>query len=203
MLTFTIKASGIKALLAHASKDECRLPMYGIGVGDGALVATDGHRLLTAPLETFGKTGYCEAMVIPRELVERALKVCGPSGSVTFDCNGPSAVVSVTAISKLERALGTFSDVALGVSPPPYQQVIPRYDVLTGCARMGFDPRYLGELELVRDATEHMTPVSKGIKSKRAWCEPVFMFPSGELDPMRFECGPWTAVVMPMRISNR
>lgn len=69
---FTIEKNTLKALLLFAGKKDIRYYLNGVIVDgkESKLVASDGHRLITVKIDYKG-----ESFIIPRELIENALKI--------------------------------------------------------------------------------------------------------------------------------
>lgn len=163
-----------RALAAFASKDDTR-PL-GVGLRDGALCATDGHRLVrfergygyqfndgTGPLDRH------EGKLWSRAYVETAVKVA--------------------RAQKLASVRLPYADMLADYVMPPVSQVVPDAG-FEARNPVGFNPDYIGDLALVCKACDCKGAMLSGLR--------------GELDPIRFEIGGTefkaTALVMPMRI---
>jgi hypothetical protein len=178
----TVTKLELKALAAHASKDDTRPHINGICLQptDMRVCATDGHRI--AAVTAFGVEGIvADAVIVPLAAIKAMLRqphaewVLWPDGRA--EAGGKDDASSVT-----------FKPV--DAKFPPVEQIL-KYDVRPNPGpAFGLNVKYLADLKLVVDAANFD---GKGEPSV-AVCPPV-----EPLDPIVFFTGKWQVVLMPLR----
>ena len=146
---FSINKKELVALLSHASKEENRpFSALAFDTEKARAMATDGHRLAlcqcqptTIPI-TSGKV-----YLLPLSAAEDISKRLKPNeeADISFDDTTKEAIVaSPMGVSKYKLRDDNY---------PPVDQVIPKYDDETkSCTKIGFNPFYLADLELIGKA---------------------------------------------------
>ncbi len=71
MLIFELPLVLLKAALICASKNDIRFYLNGVAIDQGHIVATDGHRMFYAPLESIKEMPQ---VIIPRDAIEFLVK---------------------------------------------------------------------------------------------------------------------------------
>ena len=179
----------LKALVAHASTDTTRPHVSSVyfNASEGAAVSTDGHRM--AVCEGEGRAPW--TYLVPRDAAETALRA---KGAETFILN--VATFDVCAFDKANRKIATIpaeqpkNGEGKPVAFPPYRQVMSTPSdrgVSQGC-----DARYLADVRLVAEA----------VPSSARTYGVVFHPGPGSLDPAIVKVGPWTVMIMPMRLGD-
>lgn len=195
--TFTLDRKEIVALCAHASTDEMRPHLNGVGfdTSQGRAVATDGHRLAVLEHDASDRCAPEDrkptVTIVPLDTMQRAIKAMPRGGTmrvtVTNPDNGTATIVTVT---KEGAEAATIQSTSIAVFPP-YSQIIPPAkapDEFTLPTRVGFNAHYLASLALVQAAAG-----DKGVDLQTA---------ENALSPMRVTCGRWLVVIMPMRLAH-
>ena len=191
-----------RALLRYASTDEARVALNCITIDwpSGAVIATDGHRLVRVN----GQAPQPERTptIVPRDAFERASKLCrkaehgvrvtvdATTSSITLDAIGPGNVDGASIAQCLGPdaypcdVLGCVTVQQRDVEPVPYQQAIERPEG-ERASSVGFNAAYLADLLLVQTAAD-----ASGVTVRTY----------GALDGAHITCGSWLVVQMPMRI---
>jgi hypothetical protein len=198
--SFYLSKPELRALLAHASEDETRPHVCGVGFfpQKGAACATDGHRL--ALLECDEKSDVA-AFIVSRATLEAAMKACPAKGAIGVSRER----LTVHEAAALGPALSTIAPtMTLAVPPvlasfPPYEHIIPG-DYRGNADRepapcFGVNARYLADVALCAAACEKIKGTSKTLHEPHL----VFYPPTGYLDPMIATVGPWLVLLMPAR----
>jgi hypothetical protein len=121
----------LRALLAHASKDQTRPHLYGlfIAVDAGFVAATDGHRLAVVRADE-GVTdwGNDKGHIIARSAIETAVKVARAKGEITFSAEPNGVTIEAwEATAGIGRATYSAAWGRVEATYPPIRQVIPAY----------------------------------------------------------------------------
>lgn len=177
--TYTMSKRELGALLAHASKDEARLHLAGVGFNHGHVVATDGHRLALCTVEG-ASDNEGKAHVVPRSALQEAYKAATVRTDIAIAANEDGYEIAVDGAGWSGKC---------PMTSPQYQQVIPAKERAGSVRCIGFNPFYMADVGKVLQAT--------GGKA-------VAMSMGDELDPIRIDipgegCA-WVVVVMPMRV---
>jgi|SRR5690606_19341156 len=127
----TLTPDTCKALLKFGSKDKSRPHIYGIGVHQGSLGATDGHAAVTfyVPLKP-DTAADLEGRVFPRPYVEQQLRLA-------------TALKTDVSLEPIQVFDGPFPPVAL-ITPA----------ATPGATLTRLDPQYLALLPLVAKACQ-------------------------------------------------
>lgn len=135
----TLTPDTCKALLKFASKDKSRPNMYGIGVHQGSLAATDGHCAVTfyVPLEP-DTAASLEGRIFPRPYVEQQLRLA-------------TALKTDVSLEPIQVFDGPF---------PPISQILP--PAAPGDPLLRLDPQYLALLPLVAKACQALITCLSG-----------------------------------------
>lgn len=183
----------LKVLLTFASRDETRQNLYCICVdwANGRCAATDGHRL--AVLSGHKKNKTDSSALLPRAAVTgalRALKKAQREAKFTpsddgwevcvYDFDGEVAFDSDCCMSRMRFPL---LDPELRF--PPIEQFLNVYKDIKHENWIRLNATYLEDLRLIATAAGET-----GVKLRLY----------SELDPIRFECGSWRGVIMPMKL---
>ena len=177
----------LKALVAHSNTDATRPHVNAVyfNAAEGAAVSTDGHRM--AVCEGEGRAPW--TYLVPREAAETALRA---KGAETFILSTASS--DITAHDKSNRKIATIpaeqpkNGEGKPVAFPPYRQVMGTPSE-RGVSQ-GFNAAYLAGLKIVAEA----------VPSSARTYGVVFHPGPGSLDPAIVKVGPWTVVLMPMRL---
>lgn len=177
----------LKALVAHSSKDETRQHVHCLAlIGTKAsAVTTDGHRLC---LVTSQLVGTFDEVLVPRDAVDRAIKMADAKGSVVIDVETNQIVLR----NAETQPTGTITFKPYDDAKfPPYEQILPAFPFDNAASAFVVSARYLASLLLVTEACESRTD---GI---------VCSAPSSEIDPISFVVSgadnEWTVIIMPQR----
>lgn len=179
----------LKALVAHSSTDVTRPHVCAVyfNAAEGAAVSTDGRRM--AVCEGEGRAPW--TYLVPREAAETALRA---KGAETFILN--VATFDVCAFDKSNRKIAAIpaeqpkNGEGKPLAFPPYRQVMGTPSE-RGVSQ-GFNARYLADVRLVAEA----------VPSSARTYGVVFHPGPGSLDPAIVKVGPWTVVLMPMRLGD-
>jgi hypothetical protein len=138
--TIQLSVSVAAALIAFASKDDTR-PSVGVGVDNGALCATDGHRAVAFTADA-RVPSIMQGLSWARRHLETLVKV---------------AKAQKADLIMLERK------DSRGVCFAPVSQVLPDYGMEAKGYEIGLDPAYLADLGKVAKACG-----AKGVKLTEA-----------------------------------
>jgi hypothetical protein len=187
---FTLTKPELAALCAHAMKDETRPHLCGVAIWpNGAIVSTDGHRLLLGRKANPGgplnpALDLAEPVVIPLESLRAVVKACKAKDSIRLEVTSTGAVATTGPASfKL--------DYFTGNRPPPYDQVMPAIWPGSPCGAPCIEASFFADL----------APLASSFRDSKA-CGIVVSNNGSELEPstVRFEgSDDWTAVLMPRR----
>jgi hypothetical protein len=186
MFTCRLTKAQLRALIAHASRDETRPHVNCILLDPVArcAVATDCHRL--AILESIRFDGDGSAALLSVESAELACKAATRKGD-TIDlviATRTGGRAEIRDANDRERA--TVAVTCFDAEFPPYRQVIPDLDGESRGAPFGVDARYLADVALVQTAAER-----GGVE----------VYAAGDsMEGILFRAGPWTVVIMPRRL---
>ena len=204
--TFILSRSELKAIIAHASTDDTRAHLNGVGfdVANGCAVATDGHRLavlreelcvIGAPFEADTKV-----TIVRLATLERAAKMIPRGGSLRVQVTSP-ITATLTALEK-SGAPGAVLNAEMSDSRdrfPPYVVILPaavEFGAFPLPTRVGFNANYLADLALVQAAANEAAGKPKTLIGMDV------QFPSTALDPMRVTCRSWLVVITAVCIDN-
>jgi DNA polymerase-3 subunit beta len=138
-MQFTIETNELKALLLCAAKKDIRYYLNGVlfeSTPNGIIAAsTDGHRLLCINLPSEDVPGV--NALVPRELIEAAVKTKAPVIEVTIDGQ------NVTFTSAGQNVSGALTDGKF----PDYRRVIP--ESVSGEQGNEFNNTYLVDFDKV------------------------------------------------------
>lgn len=202
----TLNRSELRALLAHADRDEDRPHMAGLGVdlSEGRVYATDGKRAVVAQSRSVPSAARtAPAFVVPRKLLEEGLRLCGKGRLLTVRRWGLTATstaeglalgpggdhVSVEVTDELGTNVATLHSALPDCVPPPVCEVVPAADQRAGrLAWATLASAFLRDVATIAEAA--------GSNAIRMWAA------TGDGDPIRIDAtGPtalWTAVLMPL-----
>ena len=144
MLTLSVATA--KSLLKFASSDKNQPHIYGIGITENGLAATDGFSCVEFFLPGAESMKHQAGRTIDRKLFETSMKLCAVTKS--------AMVVSEKDLLPEQKSFPDLSAVTPSVSRQP---LLPGNDVFTGELRLV--PEYLALLSLVSAACEtgHVT----------------------------------------------
>lgn len=193
---FMLNKQELTALLSHAGKDATREAVYSLAFDTEKcrVMVTDGHRLvvcqcLEIPKDSPIKAGEGKTYLLPRHVAEDVAKRLIKSEEASFrfdDATGEGIVWTTMGTSRYKLSKAEF---------PPTDQVIPKYDDETkSCTKIGFNPFYLADLELIGKATGEKMPTLTLRLGPTATDPGLMTVRSSARD-----CE-WTVVLMPVRI---
>ncbi len=179
-----------KSLMSHASLDETRVALTGLGIDGGGeaawLVAADGSRLIRMPIA--GKVPDGVALVIPASEVKAAILRAEAGDVVGRGTQGATLIV----IPWCKPTSLKF---------PPVSQVVPR-DTGRGSADSeipSFNPHYLAEAAKVADSFQRAARLGPALSITLGSM-------GGGLDPVRYDVNYNRTtiaqiVIMPVRVN--
>lgn len=215
--TLELTRAELRALLAHASKDEQREHLCAVIVEPGhcppRIWTTDGYRAAVAVAQCGDTVGTVErtAVVVPRQPLDQALRLAGSRGRTIRIRIGPredapdgvtalGAPTGMVSVEVVDGQTGAPTGAAFWARrtdavPPPLDNVLPDPDPTPGprAAYVHLDPALLADLQHVVSAAEsdpHPHASASGIR--------VYSPVEAEA-PLSFTCGAWTAVIMPTK----
>lgn len=192
----TITRAELRAVLAHASTDECRVNLHAVQVDPArrTLAVTDGHRLLavTADLPEGALAPTAQAITMPRAFLEPLAKgKAKESLRIEWSRDG-----ALTAKVGGVTYTGQASEHAF----PPWRAVLPSGDgerADTG----DFNPAYLADLALFCAAGVTSVSITLFAASVSGRAD-IADHPCPAVLRGRSDDAQWRLVLMPMRISK-
>lgn len=175
----------LKALLLHVSKDQTRTHLAGVylQVAENKItaVATDGHTLARwDDLKVEGCTGTGTAL-ISTALAKDVVRACKRGTTVTVERTG--------RLLSIQCDCTTLTDMLDSQDYPNYEAIIPsRERGAPEGAPVGLNPAYMARAGKTLELADARVEV------------PCTVHIKGPLDPVRYDRGSITVVVMPMRI---
>lgn len=200
-----IELNKLRAANVCASKEETRYYLNGVLFeivnGEGALVATDGHRLVKIPVKCKGAD---QSVIIPSSLINKIKPVRGVD-----QCN---FLFSSTGAIEIEYDGTTFTDKAIDGTFPDYRRCIPDHESdaktkkqareklnkaelekeVIDIFEIGFNPRYLADFAKINDILGFK---NAGVKMRMTdKITPVIITMGGATK------NEYTGVLMPLRV---
>lgn len=175
----------LRALAAHASTDLTRPHVNCVTFEPslGRAFATDGHRLAVLACNN-GPQPDAPRITVPLRHAEIMLRALNVRGRDEEALDGEPILVEGGQLSSGPVKV-KWSDE--GCRPPPIDAVLQDHERrLPPAETIGLNPSYLVDLKLIVEACE-----SGGIPA---------MSIGGPLDAVRFTCGGWTMLLMPVRL---
>jgi len=136
MKNFSIDARQIRSAMIMQAKNDIRYYLNGILIGDGKVVATDGHRIIVvdSPKSNFKPTIFSIKGKIPKKAIDCEFVFIGEDYGVVMSKDGKGS--DIDAVVKFSVVEGRF---------PDYKRVIPKGDG-DKISKVGFNIDYLSDV---------------------------------------------------------